>query len=124
MMAHKDPDRKAEYAAEYRRTHRAEHAAYVREWHRAHPGYNKSRMLKRAYGITLDDFDAMVAEQGGRCAICGVDPPRLSVDHDHATGQVRGLLCDSCNNGLGRFRDNPDSLMAAAAYLLRTTTIT
>lgn len=118
-MARVDRQKRSEYNAEYRAQRRAHLAAYAKEWHRTHPGYNKNLVLKRLYGITLAEFNEMVTDQGGRCAICGVDPPRLVVDHDHESGVVRGLLCDSCNNGLGRFRDDPDALMAAAAYLLR-----
>lgn len=53
-----------------------------------------------------------------QCEICG-SPNRLAVDHDHATGAVRGRLCDNCNQGLGRFQDNPQLLIFAAAYLER-----
>lgn len=64
--------------------------------------------------------------QGGVCAVCGCPEKnsrygRLAVDHNHENGEVRGLLCDSCNNGLGRFGDNPDRLISAAAYLIRST---
>jgi hypothetical protein len=79
--------------------------------------------LKAAYGITPEQFDAMVTAQGGVCVLCG-NPPAgkrhtqvLHIDHDHRTGRVRGLLCDTCNVGLGSFRDNPDLLKRAAAYL-------
>lgn len=60
--------------------------------------------LKRKYGITLAEYDQMLEEQHGVCAICGgADPSgrRLAVDHDHETGKVRGLLCTSCNTRLG-----------------------
>lgn len=77
--------------------------------------------LKKHYGLTLADYQRMFDEQGGRCAICG-DPPsdkhRLQVDHCHATGKVRSLLCFTCNAGLGSFRDDKDKLLAAAAYLM------
>jgi len=75
--------------------------------------------LKRRYGIGADDFDRMVSEQGGRCAICGRPGPE-HVDHDHATGAVRGILCFSCNGGLGQFKDDLDALSAAATYLATT----
>lgn len=78
--------------------------------------------LKRKYGITSSDVEAMVASQNGVCAICGTREPRgktnkWNVDHCHASGSVRGLLCHKCNVGLGRFADNPALLRRAANYL-------
>ena len=82
-----------------------------------------NRRLKYKYGINLDEFNELKAQQNDVCAICA-EPctlkPRLSVDHDHTTGKLRGLLCDSCNNGLGRFKDNPKLLSKAAEYLKST----
>jgi Recombination endonuclease VII len=72
--------------------------------------------LKRRYGIGADDFDALVARQGGVCAICGKEAPE-HVDHSHDNGAVRGILCFNCNGGLGQFKDSIDSLLNAAAYL-------
>ena len=73
--------------------------------------------LKHYYGITLTDFEAMNESCGGKCQICGKSEPnrrceRLSVDHDHQTGQVRGLLCSSCNTKLGWFEKNSDKITA------------
>jgi hypothetical protein len=62
----------------------------------------------------------MFESQGGRCAICRQDRPPLHVDHDHETGRVRGLLCNSCNNGLGRFAHDPIVLVAASQYMATT----
>lgn len=79
--------------------------------------------LQSRYGITIDQYDAMLVAQGGRCAICPSTTPgghggrRFHVDHDHTTGVVRGLLCSPCNSGLGHLGDNPDRLRAALAYL-------
>jgi hypothetical protein len=61
----------------------------------------------------------MVASQGGRCAICGETPERLVVDHCHASGMVRGLLCQSCNFGIGHLRDSVERLQSAIQYLKR-----
>lgn len=75
----------------------------------------------KKYGITLEQYEAMLAEQGGVCAICLKDDTlkRLAVDHCHSLGTVRGLLCQSCNLSIGRMGDDPDQLRRAAAYLLR-----
>ncbi len=76
--------------------------------------------LKRRYGITQGDFDRMVEEQGGKCAICQ-DPPSgikpWHVDHDHSSGKVRGILCHSCNTALGNFNDDSENLQRALDYL-------
>lgn len=78
------------------------------------------RNIERRYGITLAEYEAKRDAQGGRCAICGTTPEdRLHVDHDHATGAVRDLLCGPCNAGLGGARDNITTLRAMIAYLER-----
>jgi hypothetical protein len=82
------------------------------------PERAKAGALRNMYGITIDQYKAMEARQGGRCAICNEVPEtRLYVDHDHTTGEVRGLLCTRCNVGLGMFRDNPEYLDAATQYI-------
>jgi hypothetical protein len=79
-------------------------------------GGSRHYHLKHRYGIGADEFDALVALQGGVCAICGKEDPE-HVDHNHDTGEVRGILCFNCNGGLGQFKDSIDSLVNAAAYL-------
>lgn len=74
--------------------------------------------LKRKYNITVEIYNAMLEEQDGVCAICGFESDRqLAVDHNHETGEVRGLLCSSCNRGLGMFRDSVHNLTKAKSYL-------
>ena len=78
--------------------------------------------LQRDFGISPEQYQALLTEQEGRCKICGRLPQsrRLSVDHCHATGKVRGLLCGQCNHGIGNFQDDPRLLKAAAEYLNAT----
>ena len=71
------------------------------------------------YRITLIQYEEMLARQGGVCASCR-DAKATDVDHCHSTGVVRGILCHACNKGLGYFRDNPEKLAAAIAYLSST----
>lgn len=72
--------------------------------------------LKRQYGITEAERDGLIASQGGVCCICLSALPE-HVDHCHKTGRVRGVLCFSCNAALGQFKDRPDAIRRAAAYV-------
>lgn len=87
-------------------------------WHER-KAHNDDYELRRRYGITMAEYLVMHEAQSGRCAICGKpeNGKRLAVDHDHETGEVRGLLCQNCNRGLGLFVDNPELLERASAYL-------
>lgn len=91
------------------------------------PEYYKTIMLKKQYGITLEDYNRILEKQNHVCAICG-NPERaikkstgklidLAVDHCHSTGKVRGLLCTGCNTGLGNFKDDTIILNKALLYL-------
>jgi hypothetical protein len=120
--ARKDRERWANCTPE----HRAERVQKKREYDRnmtqekaAEYARNKRKSkLKRKYGLTLDDFENILTEQGGGCSICKAVPERpLDIDHCHTTGHVRGLLCNKCNTGLGLFGDSPERLEAAAKYL-------
>lgn len=84
--------------------------------------------LKRHYGISIEEYESIAISQDGRCAICRCPPKRvkrravayrLCVDHDHATGRVRGLLCNDCNRALGLLGDDPHVLLRAVGYLWR-----
>jgi hypothetical protein len=91
--------------------------------------YSRAKGLQRRYGITEEDYNTLLEVQGGKCAICGStqgrmhaatgEPRHLAVDHDHETGEIRGLLCDGCNQGIGLLGDDPNRLADAAAYLMR-----
>lgn len=78
----------------------------------------KGEHLRRNYGLTLEAFAALLAGQENRCAICRTPDGNWVVDHDHKSGDVRGILCRQCNTGLGCFKDSPEAAMAAAKYLL------
>ena len=79
-------------------------------------GGERTYHLRRRYGITAEEADVMLADQGGLCGLCRA-APAAHVDHDHATGAVRDLLCFNCNGGLGQFHDDPALLRAAARYV-------
>ncbi len=79
----------------------------------------KWRALVRKYGLTRTAYVTLFVAQRGCCAICGLRPVRLFVDHCHATALVRGLLCSNCNFAVGELGDDPDRCLAAAAYLER-----
>ena len=123
--------RSAEQRAIYNAKRRADYAAnehirekvkqQVRDWQLKNPDKRKAQRIKK-YNLSKEQFDAMLQSQRGVCAICGTDGGgRKSifpfVDHCHATGRVRGLLCSACNFGIGKFRDNPDLLRKAAEYV-------
>ena len=87
---------------------------------------SRNRQLQYKYGITVEIYEQMLKDQGGCCAICKTTENAVtgrgkdwnfSVDHCHTTGKVRGLLCNSCNRGLGFLQDNADIVATAAAYL-------
>lgn len=87
----------------------------------------KRKYLKKIYDITLEQWNEMYRAQGGVCAICHKRETtknrygmrQLSVDHNHETGKIRGLLCSNCNSMLGFVYDDPATLIEAAAYLTR-----
>lgn len=85
------------------------------------PEKNREWKLKRNFGIDLEQYDAMLEAQGDACAFCGKtqeeNRKNLAVDHDHDTGEVRWLLCNNCNAGLGYFQDSPAMLRKVAGIL-------
>jgi len=103
----------------YRQTHLEETNNKKRKWAKRNPDKERNARLKYTYGITLDEFNHILMLQENCCAICGYSfgGKKPSVDHDHTTGVVRGLLCDRCNFGIGCFEDDAARLEKAAIYL-------
>lgn len=96
-------------------------ASYKKAWLLEHPERSKEFDLQvrlKRYGLSVEDFKRMYDQQEGGCAICGRELDRIDIDHDHLIGHVRGLLCHSCNIGLGAFKDNPAILSKAIQYLI------
>lgn len=91
------------------------------------PDYYRGKQYERYYGLTMDGYNKMFVAQNGKCAICGKSKELwssdkvkfLHVDHCHDTGEIRGLLCYNCNNGIGALQDNPDYCDNAGSYLRR-----
>lgn len=79
----------------------------------------RQRRLKTLFSLTVEDYDTILAHQGGVCAMCRKPPKklRLAVDHDHKTGLVRGLLCWHCNSALGKFNDDLEQMERGVDYL-------
>ena len=104
-------------AALYRQTNKMtvnerQRAAYARD-----PAKYRRSEMKRKYGLSQSDYDALLSAQDGACAICLQVPSVFHVDHDHKTMVVRGLLCANCNHALGKLKDSPERAERAAAYL-------
>ncbi len=102
---------------------REEIRLYAKKWHQDNierrKKYYLKNILKKQYGLTVEQHEQMIADQHGLCAICKKPPTkrRLDVDHDHADGHVRQLLCERCNKGLGCFGDSLELLEVAVRYL-------
>lgn len=99
--------------------------AYCRAHRAAYPNHYRDKELRKNFGITLSDYEMMLGTQGGVCAICAQPErgtlrgklKRLAVDHDHATGKIRALLCSNCNPMIGYAGDEPTLLRKAAEYI-------
>ena len=133
---------KATYMKEYRQANKEEIAAFRKEYYQAnkekinarHKEYHqankekiklrqKGNRLKKKYGITLKERKAMLKKQNNKCKICSLKfnennfKSKSCIDHCHTTNKIRGLLCRSCNVGLGHFKDNTNLLTNAITYL-------
>lgn len=127
----KDKETKRKYEVDWLQNNpevREERARTAAAWNASHPERRKEieqkHKLKR-YGITPDKYAEKLEKQQGLCALCN-NPPSgkgrsgqsLHVDHDHVTGELRDLLCGSCNRALGLFHDDPELLAKAVRYIL------
>lgn len=119
----KNKDHVKTYYTEYNKTpeRKAKKNEYNRQRYQRDREYHRRTRLPREFGITVEQYDEMLAAQNNRCAIC--EKPcksgrKLAIDHCHNTDRVRGLLCMNCNRAIGWLEDDVDRLMAAAAYIL------
>ena len=106
-----------------------DHASRSQKQHKQAAARNRRWMLKKRYGITVEQYELLLERQGHRCAICERSEPvgvtkaghdgekKWHIDHCHESGEVRGLLCGECNKGLGQFRDDKVSIQKALEYL-------
>ena len=110
----RDPDGWRKRQRAYQNAYKARHPERVKAY------YHKRNVVKK-FGLTPEQYSALLSAQGGVCVICGTPPTekrRLAVDHDHATGKVRGLLCGRCNLTIGALEEDTKLLDRAKAYLL------
>jgi hypothetical protein len=109
---------------EYKRRYRLKNKDKIAEYYRLHKDDEKKRTRKatlKERGITLEQYDEMFLKQEGKCAICGTHQSKLkltlAVDHNHITNKVRGLLCNTCNRGIGYLHDDIELLQKSIDYL-------
>jgi predicted TIM-barrel fold metal-dependent hydrolase len=121
----KNKDKTIAATKKWREGNREKYLEAARQaYHRRDPEHvsrvNRARRLKQNYNMTPDEFDAMLTAQGNRCAICEASDPTHTnwvVDHHHATGKVRGILCSPCNVALRKDRDTVEHLRRALKYI-------
>lgn len=113
------------YQKEYYEANKEAVLEYGKDWRKNNPDKVamtvRKAALKRNYGLTIEQYEGMLAEQNNKCSICDSDLiPGIDtcVDHCHNTGAVRGILCSKCNKGLGLFLDSPERLYRAMEYLI------
>ncbi|SRR6266567_3717702 len=110
-------DRKRAYMREYNIRNREKRLARAKlDWANRDLSHEKNMRRKRRYGLPPGEFERIAEKQAGMCALCRVKPP-CDVDHCHDTDKVRGLLCRSCNIGLGMLGDSIDGVLRAIEYL-------
>ena len=110
-----------DYMKDYYQRNKSYFQLRNKKYRLANPEMGRKHRLQRNFGLTVDEYNAMFEKQNGCCAICGKHQDtfkkRLAVDHNHSTGQIRGLCCSDCNLGLGKFKDSKELLLNALTYL-------
>ncbi len=106
----------------HRRSTNIKWKTYMRDYEKLDSRVNYK--LKKHYGISLEDYNRMLSDQKGLCAICGCPETtstkkRLAVDHDHKTGKIRSLLCRACNVSVGLLKESPVTALNLRNYLLK-----
>ena len=125
MSPYADKEEKKRADREYHDSHKEVINKRSREWRQEYPerqkAHGRRHHLLKKFGLTLEAYADLLEQQGGVCAICKTSDTFpwdwFCVDHDHATGRVRGLLCAFCNNVLGHSRENVETLRNAIDYL-------
>lgn len=109
---------------EYDKSYRQENSDRIKTLKKRQYDYSKYRqnLLKRKYNITLDDYNKMLLEQDGKCWTCSIKAEEqknkvLVVDHNHLTGEVRGLLCSNCNSAIGLLKESQEIIEKVSKYL-------
>lgn len=105
------------YDLEYNRTYAKKNAEFIKK-------RTRKNNIRKLYGLTQEEFTKMSSAQDDKCAICFIHVSEtkysnLCIDHDHSTGDVRGLLCDTCNRAIGLLKDSADVLISAAQYVTK-----
>lgn len=114
----------------WRNENRSAYRQSAARYRRNHPDRTKNYRLRTKYGISIEEYYSLLKKQNGKCAICGNEETAthnfykqkqdLAVDHCHKTGKIRGLLCQDCNRGIGKFHEDITILKNAIEYLQRT----
>lgn len=116
-----NPDKARVHNVKWKKNNSNKIKIYHNKWYEKNLSKIRNRILKRDYGITLEQYYSIFQKQSSCCAICNRSQSEfekvLCVDHNHKTGEVRGLLCDLCNKAIGLFQDQIDRLRNAIKYL-------
>ena len=120
-------EKEREYQRQYRLRNKEKRKQYSKDHHDNHPDARRSMVYRNTYGITVENYNEMLTKQNNVCAVCKnpevishnitKKPKRLSIDHDHKTGQVRGLLCHRCNVFLGNYEELKNLISEFEGYL-------